>query len=205
MLRPTRTALGGAATAALLAGMSLASAAMAAAPAGEAKGGMPQLDFSNPMTISQVVWLAIIFAVLYGLLSRWALPMVGEVLEMRAGTIAADLEVARAAKADADAAVAEFTAATRAAQATAQAEIATAVASAKEAAAAQAVELNARLDTQLAAAEQRIATARAAAMGALRQVANDTAGAVVVRLTGTAPQADVVDQAVGAALAARAA
>ena len=60
---------------------------------------MPQLDFANPLTTSQVVWGAIIFAVLYVLLSRIGLPKVGEVLEERARHIAADLETAQASKA----------------------------------------------------------------------------------------------------------
>lgn len=173
--------------------------------AAESKGGMPQLDFANPLTISQVVWLAIIFVVLYLLLSRWALPHVAAVLEMRANKIATDLDAAKAAKSDADAAVAELTTATRTAQATAQGEIAAAVATAKESAAAQSATLNARLEAQLGEAEQRIGEARAAAMGALRHVATDAATAVVARLTGAAPAAATVDAAVGVAMAARAA
>jgi F-type H+-transporting ATPase subunit b len=186
---------------ATLAGSLATSVAFAAEE--HAKGGMPQLDFANKLTISQVVWLAIIFVVLYLLLSRWALPQVGAVLEMRAARIAQDLDAARAAKAQADGAVAELTAATRAAQATAQAEIAGAVAAAKEAAAAQAVTLNADLERQLAAAEARIGAARTAAMGALRQVAGETAVDVIARLTGTEADRGQVDQAVGTVLAAR--
>lgn len=199
MFRPTFPAIRGAASVGLLVGMSLFSVAQAA----EKKGGMPQLDFANPLTIAQVVWLAIIFAVLYLLLSRWALPQVGAVLEQRANRIQGDLEAAKSAKASADAAVVELTAATRQAQATAQAEIAGAVATANEAAAAQAATLNARLDKQLADAEGRINAARGAAVGALRSVATDTAVAVVTRLVGIAPSAGSVEQAVDAALAAR--
>ena len=70
---------------------------------------MPQLDFSNPLTIAQVVWMAIIFGLLYYILARYALPQVAEVLEGRASRIAVDLDSARAAKAQADAAVAEIT------------------------------------------------------------------------------------------------
>ena len=114
-----------------------------------------------------------------------------------------DLEAAKSAKASADAAVVELTAATRQAQVTAQAEIAGAVAAASEAAAAQAATLNARLEKQLADAEGRINAARAAAVGALRSVATDTAAAVVTRLVGIAPSAGSVEQAVDAALAAR--
>jgi len=77
-------------------------AALLLAPAAAMAEGMPQLDFANPLTTSQVVWGAIIFALLYILLSRIALPKVGEVLDERARHIAADLETARASKSRAD-------------------------------------------------------------------------------------------------------
>lgn len=173
-----------------------------AAEAGE-KGGMPQLDFGNPLTISQVVWMAVIFFILYLLVSFWALPQVDEVLAERARRIAADLETARAAKAEADAAVVELTEATRRAHAEAQGAIAAAIGQAKEAAAAEAQQFNERLDAQLAAAERQIAEARSAAMGALRQVARETAEMLIRRLTDTTPDSQAVDSAVGSALAAR--
>ena len=71
-------------------------------PAAAHAEGMPQLDFGNPLTTSQVVWGAIIFAVLYILLSRSALPGVASVIEERARHIASDLETAQAAKARSD-------------------------------------------------------------------------------------------------------
>jgi F-type H+-transporting ATPase subunit b len=176
---------------------------LAARPAAAGEG-MPQLAFGNPLLTAQVVWLAIIFFTLYLLLSRWALPQVSSLLEMRAATIGTDLDAARAAKLDADAAVAELTKATRDAHAGAQAEIAKAVADAKAAADAENARQNAKLDAQLAEAEQRIGQARSAAMGALGQVATETAQAVVSRLTGGVIGRDAVDRAVADALAARA-
>ncbi len=167
------------------------------------KEGMPQLDFANPLTVSQVVWGAIIFALLYVLLARWALPKVGTVVEARAASIAGDLEAARHAKAEADHAVAEVTAATRQARADAQTAIAAATQQAKADAAVQSAEMNQRLDAQLAEAEGRIGEARVAAMGALRQVAGEAATAVVTRLTGKAPDTEAVDRAVGGLVAAR--
>jgi F-type H+-transporting ATPase subunit b len=164
---------------------------------------MPQLNFASPLTISQVVWGAIIFVLLYFLLGRWALPKVAVVVDARHATVAGDLETARAAKAEADAAVAELTAATRQARSEAAAAVATATLAAKTEAADQAARMNASLDAKLSEAEGRIGQARAAAMGALRQVANEAATAVVTRLTGQAPQAGVVDHAVGDLLAAR--
>ena len=180
----------------LLAGlMLLPSAAMAE--------GMPQLDFANPLTTWQVVWGAIIFALFYLALSRWGLPQVGSVLEMRAATIASNLDAAGGAKAQADKAVAELNEAIRSAQAGAQGEINRAIDAAKQSAAEQSARLNARLDAQLASAEQQIGAARAAALGALRQVATETATAVISRLTGAAPDRAALDAAIGAELAAR--
>jgi F-type H+-transporting ATPase subunit b len=181
----------------------LASAALLLSAAGPEKEGMPQLNFASPLTVSQVVWGAIIFVLLYVLLKRWALPKVAVVVDARHATVAGDLDTARAAKAEADAAVAELTAATRKARAEAQAAVASATQQAKAQAAEQAAAMNERLDAQLAEAEGRIGEARAAAMGALRQVANEAATAVVTRLTGHAPDAGVVDHEVGDLLTAR--
>lgn len=164
---------------------------------------MPQLDFNNVLTISQVVWMALIFGALYLLLANWALPQVGTVLDARAARISGDLDSARAAKSEADAAAAEVQDATRRAGTEAQAAIAAAMAAAKAEAAEQAQQANARLDAQLAEAEQRIADARTAALTALRDVATETATAVVQRLTGREPDHAAVGGAVDSALAAR--
>jgi F-type H+-transporting ATPase subunit b len=174
------------------------------APVGaRAAEGMPQLDFANPLTISQVVWGAVIFFALYVLASRWGLPRVSGVLEERDARISGDLEVARGAKSRADAAVAELTQSTRQARAEAQAAINAAVEGARKDAADRSRVLNERLERQLQSAEQRIAEARQAAMGALRQVATETAGTVVGRLTGHVPDPQAVEGAVGAVLASR--
>lgn len=178
----------------------LAGIALFLMAAGPEKEGMPQLDFKSPLTVSQVVWGAIIFALLYGLLSRWALPKVGTVIEERRVKVQGDLETARVSKAEADGAVAELTEATRRARSEATASIAAATQQAKAQAAAQAAAANERLDAQLSEAEGRIATARAAGMGALRQVAADAASAVVARLTGQTPDATLVDRAVAVRL-----
>jgi F-type H+-transporting ATPase subunit b len=175
--------------------------ALAYAQAEAEQKGMPQLDFANPLTISQVVWLAIIFFALYLLLSRWALPQVATVIEARESSIADDLNAARRAKAQADAAVAEFTQATAKARADAHAAIDAAVARAREEAAQQARTLNAQLDARLAASERQITQARDAAMGALREVATETAAAVIDRLIGKRPDPSILDGAVSAALA----
>ena len=164
---------------------------------------MPQLDFNNPLTIAQVVWMALIFGALYLLLSRWALPQVASVIDDRTARITADLDTARLSKAEADAAIIEVHSATRRAVTESQSAIASAIAQAKAEAAEQARAADARLDDQLANAEHRIRAARTAAMGALREVAVETASVVVARLTGRPADPALVDTAVGNALAAR--
>jgi F-type H+-transporting ATPase subunit b len=165
--------------------------------------GMPQLDFANPLTTSQVVWGAIIFALLYVLLSRIGLPKVGAVIEERARHIAADLETAQASKARSDEAAREVAEATARARAEAQAAINAALDAAKQEASARIAALNQRLEQQLHEAERQIDAARSAAMRALREVATDTAATVIGRLTGTPPDAPRLDGAIAAALAAR--
>ena len=165
--------------------------------------GMPQLNFHTPLTVSQVVWMAIIFFAMYVLLSKWALPQVAEVVEARAASIAADLEAARAARSESEAAATEVAAATRQAHTEAQAQITAAVNEAKAAAAAEAENANAILEAQLQASEARINQARTAALGALRQVASETAAMVYDRLTGTHADQTRLDAAVDSALAAR--
>lgn len=172
-------------------------------PAAAMAEGMPQLDFANPLTTSQVVWGAVIFIVLYLLLSRVGLPRVGAVLEQRARHIASDLETAQASKTRADAAAAQMSEAVAKARAEAQAAINAALNEAKQEAAARTAALNERLEKQLQEAEAQIGAARAAALRALRDVATDTAATVIARLTGSPPDPQRLDGAVGAALAAR--
>jgi F-type H+-transporting ATPase subunit b len=178
-------------------------AGLALVPAGAwaaETGGMPQFQFGNELTRSQIVWMVLIFLVLYLLLARWALPEVASVLEERARRIAADLDAAKAAKVEADAAVAELTAATRNARAEAQAEIAAAARAAREAATRRAAALNERLEAELRAAEARIDAARREAMGALREVAGETARAMIERLTGRPPGSAAIEAALDATL-----
>lgn len=184
-------------------GAAAAGVLLAALPViARAAEGMPQLDMSNPLTISQVVWMFLVFIGLYVLMARWGLPRVAEVVDQRTASIAADLETAREAKAKADAAIEELREATRRAHAEAQARIAEAIAEAKRQAAEDARRASEQLDQQLREAEQRIVAARNQAMGALREVARDTTSLLVHRLVGRTPDPQAVDRAVGLALAA---
>jgi F-type H+-transporting ATPase subunit b len=182
----------------------IATIALALLPAAaRAAEGMPQLNFANPLVLSQVVWLAIIFLALYLLISRWGLPQVATVLATRESRIQSDLDGARAAKARADEAVRELTAASARARTEAQAAINHAADQAKQQAATQTEALNLRLEQELTAAEHRIEAARQAALGALRDVATETASVLVGRLTNREADQQAVGSAVGSVLAAR--
>src|SRR5581483_6746980 len=67
---------------------------------------MPQLDFST--FPSQVFWLAVIFVLLYLLMSRVALPRVSAAILARRAKIDGDLERAAQMKAEAEAVMAAY-------------------------------------------------------------------------------------------------
>lgn len=163
---------------------------------------MPQMDFQNPLTIDQVAWMVVIMLVLYFMLSRWALPQIGKVLEHRAATITADLEAARSAKAEADAAVSALNKTMNDARSAAQAEIAEAVAKAKAQARANALALQEALDAQLEASEAQISAAREVALAAIKPVAADTATEILAKLTGQTPNEASLAPEIDAAYAA---
>jgi F-type H+-transporting ATPase subunit b len=168
-----------------------------------AASNMPQMNFSNPLTSTQVIWMAVIMVVLYFVLSRWGLPEMGKVLENRAQVIARDLADAHAAKAAADQSVKAMNATMRQARTAAQAEIARAVGQAKEQASQDAARSNAILEKRLAEAEAQIAAARAAALAAIKPVAESSAAAMLGRLTGAEPDEANLQSSVATALAAR--
>ncbi len=126
-------------------------ATTAAAPALAA--GMPQLQFNNPLTTGQVFWGAVIFLLLYLVLSRSALPRVGAVLAERRARIEGDLDAAKAARGEADRAVAELRRARRDAAAEASGIVDAVVAEARERAAAATREMNERLEAKIVRAE----------------------------------------------------
>ncbi len=67
---------------------------------------MPQLD--PAVFLPQIFWLAIIFGLLYLVMSRVALPQVASVLEERRNRIAADLDQAAQFRAKAEEALAAY-------------------------------------------------------------------------------------------------
>jgi F-type H+-transporting ATPase subunit b len=168
-----------------------------------ADGTMPQMDFHNPLTITQVGWMVVIMVALYLVLARWGLPEMGAVLENRAALIARDLAAARAAKKEADKAVAALNATMKQARAAAQSEIAAAVAEAKTKALQEAAAASARLQAQLADSEAQIEAARQAALAAIKPVAEEAVQTMLARLTGRTADPAAVASEVDATISAR--
>ena len=159
--------------------------------------GMPQLDPSS--FVPQLVWLAIVFTVLYLVLSRVVLPRIGEVLEDRQARIADDLDAAEKAKADAEKARGDYEAALAKARAAAQ----EASGKAREQVAAESTSRRAKVDHELAektrAAEAAINAAKVKALADIRATAAEVAAMAVQRITGQPASAETIAAAVASA------
>jgi F-type H+-transporting ATPase subunit b len=163
------------------------------APSG-AKPAFP--PFQKETFASQLVWLAITFAVLYLLIARIAVPRIGGILEERSKRIEGDFAAAQRMKDESEAALAAYEKSLSEARNRAQA-IGTEIRDKLHAEAEERRKaLEARLATQLADAEKQIAATKAAAMSNVRGIAVDAAAAIVERLIGSAPPAPAVSAAV---------
>lgn len=156
-----------------------------AVPRGEAhhEGGFPPFETSN--FAPQLFWLVVIFGLLYVLMSRLALPRVGNILSDREARISADLDASREMQAKAQAAAAANDETLRLKRDEAQGigreaqhKIAAETAAQRMAAEAQAAE-------KIRAADARIASAKALALANVEQIATDAAASIIEKLTGS--------------------
>lgn len=160
-----------------------------------AHGGSAFPPFEPSTFPSQLLWLAIAFGLLYYVMARVIVPRFHGVVETREVTVARDLDAAATAKRDAEAAGSAYEKALAEAKASAQA-IATRTRDAMTAEAdAKRRSLEEGLAERLAAAEAQISARKAEAMGNVRAIAEETAVAIVERITGRAPAPDEVSAA----------
>jgi F-type H+-transporting ATPase subunit b len=163
-------------------------------PAGEHGGGFP--PFQKDTFASQLLWFVLVFVTLYLLMSRFALPRIGSILEHRRQRIEADLAEAQRLKDESDAAIAAYQQALADARSRAQAL----ANETRQRAAAEAEKsrkaLDATLNTRIADAEKIIADKRAAAMLNVQDIATEAAVAIIERLIGVAPAGQQVANAV---------
>src|ERR1700754_580077 len=168
------------------------------ADGGHHGGSFPPFDSST--FASQLVSLAIAFVALYVIVSRFALPKVGGVIEARQNAIEGDLAQAQKLKDESDAALKAYEAELAAARSRAQAIGNETREKLNASAEAERKALEEKLAGNLAAAEKQIAATRTAAMGNVKSIAADAAGAIVQRLTGITPDTAAVTKAVDASL-----
>lgn len=169
-------------------------AAASTAPAEQ--GGLPQ--FRTEYWGAQIIWLLILFAALYVLMTRVFVPRLRRVRDLRDATIETALAEGRRARQEADAQAAAVRAEMAEARANAQKTAADAKARSQAESEQRRAALEAELNGKLADAEAAIAEARAAAMAQVRGVAADTAALIAERLTGQAPAPGEVDAALDA-------
>ena len=143
---------------------------------------MPQFDVHN--FAPQLFWLAISFIVLYLLMSRFALPRVGHILEERQSRIAGDLAAAAKLREETEQAIADYEKALADARARAHAigrqareEIAAGVARERTA-------VDEQISAKVTDAEKRITALKESAIGHIGEIATETAEAIVARLLG---------------------
>src|SRR5215469_3020602 len=151
---------------------------------------MPQLDYHT--FVPQIVWLAISFVVLYGLMSWIALPKIREAIEGRRRHLDGDLGRAAALKDEAEATLAAYQKTLADARAAAQETLRQTGEKLAAEAAERQRQLSATLTEQIAAAEARIAAGKEQALGEIRGIATEVGGAVVEKLPGTAPDASAM-------------
>ena len=181
--------------AAQLAQASSAAGATATTEKPAEEGGMPQLK--TEYWPGQIVWMLVIFAVFFVLVAKVFAPRLRKVIDRRGETIAEDLANARANRDEAEAQAKQATAETAAAHAAAKKLASEAVARSNAEIAAVQAEEDKKLNARLGEADARIRAARDEAMGHVRDIATETAQAVVEKLSGKAVTAAALKSALG--------
>jgi len=162
---------------------------------------MPQFD---PSTFTpQLFWLVLTFSVLFVAMWRHALPRLSGILEARRQRIASDLEKAAAFKAEAEQVAAEYEKALTEARDKAAAALKQAGAELAAEAAKRHEVFGKELAARTGEAEQRIAAARDQALGNIKTVAEETAGAATAKLIDVEPSSDQLRDAVEDAIRRR--
>lgn len=141
---------------------------------------MPQFDPSS--FASQLFWLVISFALLYLVVSRYAIPRIGQVLEQRQKMIDDDLDRAHQLKAETEEAIATYEKALAEARAKAHDVLREAQDAISKQADARNKDVNAKLAEQIKQGEARINKARDEAMAQVKEIAAGAAAAASQKL-----------------------
>lgn len=154
----------------------------------EAHGGDGHSDIFPPFDSStfgsQLLWLAIAFGALYLVMSRVALPRIGEILEVRRDRIEGDLAEADRMRQKTDQAIESYEAALAEAKSKAQGIAEETRAEMKAELEKKRADVEDDLAEKMATAEARIATSKASAMEHVSEIATETAQALVAPMIG---------------------
>jgi len=145
-------------------------------------GAFPPFEMQN--FAPQLVWLALIFGVLYVLMSRVALPRVGRILSDRDARIAADLDASREMQTRAQAAALANDETLRMKREEARAIGRSAQERISAESAARRDQEEKKFKSRLDEADTRIAADKARALANVEAIATDAAAAIVRKLTG---------------------
>jgi F-type H+-transporting ATPase subunit b len=163
------------------------------APADSGAGGLPQFDLAQ--WPGQMVWMLIIFGVMFALFAKVFVPSVGGTIAEREDRISGDVGEARRLRDQANAQVeAAGAEAALARAATRKLAIEAKTKAFADAALHEAAE-ESRLAATVAQAEAAIGVSRERAMGHVREIAAETALAIVEKLTGVVATADELSAA----------
>jgi F-type H+-transporting ATPase subunit b len=148
----------------------------------------------------QLIWLAISFVLLYLIMSRLALPRVGQILEERSSRISGDLAAAAKLREDTEQAIAQYEQALADAKARAQGIARQARDEMTRDIERQRAEVDQTIAAQTTDAEKRINTMKEAALTHVGEIATDTAEALVARLLGKTVDRSELQGAINEAL-----
>ena len=149
---------------------------------GSEEGGLPQLDTS--LFPEQLFWLAVSFAVLYFLMSRFALPGVKKTQDKRQEVLSTELSAASYANDQARTMVMQYERALSEARAKAQATISDMTARAAAESAARQAAQQQDLGKRLQDAEAKIRTVRDEALSEVKGAAVELAHGIVEKISG---------------------
>jgi len=150
----------------------------------EAEDSYPFPPFDTTTFGPQIFWLTISFALLYILMSKVALPKVGEVLEVRRDRIEGDLAEAERLRQKTEQAISAYESELAEARAKSQAIAEETRANLKGELDKKRLEVELDLSKTIATAEARIQKTKADALSNVDEIASDTAVALVAKLTG---------------------
>ena len=163
---------------------------------------MPQFDSST--FASQLFWLYASFVLLFILLSVFAMPKIGGVLEDRQKRIDGNLDKAHALKSEAEAAIAAYEKALAESRAEAHKILKANAEQIAQAAEARQKALGEKLAKQIKDGESRIQSAKDEALGHIREISSTLVKASVEKLTGQTAEDAQVEAAITASLGGKA-